>query len=280
MFWILTDALARRLNVVGAVGSQYSMFAGGDQVSHNVSLWWQSIATLANGNFFGDAFGFTSGVYFAAGLLSIGAVLLLPTIGWKRLKPALGTRDFQDARGQLAFTMYWCSSAVLLTLSFWVSAAPADIFASRYLVGLLYAGAAVLPATAAGRLRREAAVTAGTAVFALSAVISIAQPNLFVGGHISDAGVNSVVRFALSHDASVGYSGYWDAAPITWASRFRVTVYPVAPCGGPSGLCTFNLHYISSWYTPRRSARSFVVTDTISAAGAPLAAPPAPLVGQ
>lgn len=164
VFWILTDALARRLNIVAAVGSQYSMFAGGDQVSHNVSLWWQSIATLANGNFFGDAFGFTSGVYFAAGLLTIGAVLLLPAIGWKRLKPALGTRDFQDARGQLAFTMYWCSSAVLLTLSFWVSAAPADIFASRYLVGLLYAGAAVLPATAAGWLRREAAVTAGTAV--------------------------------------------------------------------------------------------------------------------
>ena len=37
-------------------------------------------------------------------------------------------------------------------------------------------------------------------------------------------------------------------------------MYPVLTCSALAGLCTYPLHEISSWYTPR-AGRSFVVLD-------------------
>ena len=50
-----------------------------------------------------------------------------------------------------------------------------DAASYRYLLGLIYAAAAVIPAVAARRPIAQAAVVVGTCVFALSAVISMAQ---------------------------------------------------------------------------------------------------------
>ena len=51
---------------------------------------------------------------------------------------------------------------------------------------------------------------------------------------------------------------------MTWATGFRVQVYPVAVCRQNAHLCRFDLHYISSWYSPRSGAGSFLLTDNRS----------------
>jgi hypothetical protein len=121
----------------------------------------------------------------------------------------------------------------------------------------------VVPAVAAGRLLTEALAVAGTCVVALGGVASLAGgvDSRNTEGFPSQAIADRVAAIAAHNGVSVGYSGYWDAAPITWASHFRVRVYPVSICDRGQHLCRFDLHYISSWYTPRRGRGSFVLGD-------------------
>src|SRR6202011_1126912 len=99
----------------------------------------------------------------------------LPRLGWTALRQGIGAQRGEASTARLAFLVFWCSSALLLSAAFVVSALPVDIHADRYLVGLIYAAAAVIPVIAAGHSRSEAAVLAGTCIFALGGVISMAK---------------------------------------------------------------------------------------------------------
>ena len=171
--------------------------------------------------------------------------------------------------------MFWCSSAILLTLAFLFSAAPVDIGADRYLVGLLYAAAAVVPAAAAGHRRTEAAVLAGTCVFALGGIVSLANGATSRGRAFHPPPVTAAKRSrsrgSPAPSPRVGYAGYWESAPITWATDFRVDVFPVSVCNGGANLCRFDLHFISSWYGPsaHREASCWSMTGTSESMTAP-----------
>jgi hypothetical protein len=267
--WLITDAVVSALNVTSEPGLNTTMLAAAEKIADNFRLWWQSIAVLGNGDFFGRHLTFSSGVAVVCGLLSIGAVALLPRVGWRELharaaaRPPAPATAPAPAPARLAFMVFWCSSATLLSAAFVLSATPVDVHADRYLVGLIYAAASVLPAIAAGRAVSEAAALAGTCVFALGGVISMAQDTLAknVEGFPSTGVTRQIERIAVSRHLTTGYAGYWDAAPITWASHFRVQVYPVSICDVGAHLCRFDLHYISSWYTPRPGSGSFLLTD-------------------
>jgi hypothetical protein len=170
----------------------------------------------------------------------------------------------QQAPAWLAFVVFWCSSAVLLTGAFLLSAVPVDIHADRYLVGLIYAAAAVVPAVAARRVFTQAAALIGTCVLALAAIVSLSQGTATrnTEGFPTPDLAKRVSALAAANHVKVGYSGYWDAAPITWASHFGVNVYPVSVCDRGAHLCPFDLHYISSWYTPRSGTGTFLLTDS------------------
>jgi hypothetical protein len=184
-------------------------------------------------------------------------------LGWRKLRITAGGIKTQPHAGGLALIVFWCSSAVLLSSAFLLSSSPVDINADRYLVGLVYAAAAVIPVVASGRIFTEAIAVCGTFIFALAGTISLSQgtstenPNHFP----SDAVANQIARIAIKEHVKIGYAGYWDAAPITWATHMRVQVNPVYACAGSAHLCPFGLHYISSWYTPRANVRSFLLTD-------------------
>ena len=267
--WIGTAILMAALDVGPQRGIHITGFATADKVAANFKLWWQSVAVLGNGDFFGRRLTFTSGLAFVCAVLSIGAVVLLPRIGWgelrlrwaNRLAPGAGAAPVSPER--LAFLVFWCSSAILLTAAFLTSTLPVDIHADRYLLGLIYAAAAVIPAIASRRVVTQAAALAGTCVVALAGVISMAQgtvtrnPEGFPPARLA----KRVAAIAAANHLKVGYAGYWDAAPITWAAHFRVLVYPVSICDQGAHLCRFDLHYISSWYTPRPHTGSFLLAD-------------------
>jgi hypothetical protein len=270
--WIVTHRVADGLHAVPCGCFPSNALASGSQVGHNVSLWLQSIAVLGNGDFFSRQVSFTSGLALACAALTLGAVMLLPRIAWLELPVG---RPLQVPRqpARLAWVVFWCASATLLTAAFVLSAAPVAVASDRYLVGLIYAAAAVIPMIAAGRLATEVVAVIGSCIFALAGVVSLAQGTAAkIAAFPSDATISEVARVAEQNHLTVGYAGYWDAAPITWATRTRVRVYPVLTCGDNGHVCRFFLHYISSWYTPRPSVHTFLLTDRTP----PLAFLPAP----
>ena len=276
--WVLTLVVMSGLSVAPESGVHTTTLATAQKIGSNFRLWWQSIAVLGNGNFFGLDVSFLSVLAVACAALSIGAVVLLPRMGWQALRVRAEDAASPEAAGRIAFMVFWCSSAVLLSAAFVLSATPVDIHGDRYLVGLVYAAAAVIPAVAVGHMRTEAAAVAGTCVFALSGVIAMAKGTVTndTSRFPTAAVANQVWQLAVSKHLQFGYSGYWDAAPITWASRFRVRVYPISLCVSNTHLCPFDLHTISSWYSPRGPIRSFLLTDS----AIPLVPSPTPDLGR
>lgn len=261
--WVGTDLLMSALNVIPEPGQHTGRLAAATQIGTNFRLWWQSIARLGSGDFFGRDLNFTTGLAAGCAALSIGAVVLLPWLGWGELRRAAVARPARSPE-HAAFVAFWCVSAVLLSAAFLLSALPVDAAAARYLVGLVYAAAAVIPTVAARRPIARGVVLVGTCVFALSSVISMAQrqeakpPRQAPGPRV----IPAIEQLAAREHLRVGYAGYWDAAPITWGTDYRVHVYPVSVCDRGEHLCPFDLHYISSWYEPRPGIRSFLVTDS------------------
>ena len=275
--WALTAVVMSALSVAPEPGLHPTRVVLGAKTGTNFRLWWKSIAVLGNGDFFHRSLTVGTALEFVCGVISIAAVVSLPWLGWRALRrrtvaatppEASGAASATDpvASARTAFYAFWCSSAILLTLAFLLSAAPVDIGADRYLVGLLYAAAAVVPAAVAGHVRAEALVVAATCVFALGGIVSLADGatshgRAFHPPPVGTGEAQRIAQIAARHHLSVGYAGYWEAAPVTWATAFRVHVYPVSVCNVGANLCRFDLHFISSWYEPRRHTRSFLLVD-------------------
>lgn len=277
---LLTRALMRHENVIAAHGLATNVLASGGELSSNLTLWWQSITVLGNGNFYGETLAFGSALRVVCAVLALVAVAASAQAVWRELAHAVVRRrartaaviaeQTQTARG--AWCIYWGSSALLLSASFIFTTNPINILSDHYLVGLVYAVAALLAVLTTRSEFVRGIVLVGTAVFALTGLVSLWQgratgnPGNFPTGPTS----GMVAKIAEREHATIGYAGYWDAAPITWATHLRIKLYPVQPCNGEKSYCRFFLHYISSWYTPRRGQRTFLITDSTQPYGSTL----------
>jgi hypothetical protein len=275
--WGITDAAMSALSVGSEPGLHTTRLASGGQIATNFRLWWQSIAALGNGDYFGRAASFSAGLAVACAALSIAAVALLPRVGWYELRHRAAPKGLPPPPGRVAFVVFWCSSAILLSAAFLLSALPLDIHADRYLVGLVYAAAAMIPVLATGRPLSEAAALLGTCVFALGAITSMVH-GVYTRNTARFPSIGlarQIATVAATHHLKYGYAGYWDASPITWATHLRVRVFPVSVCDQNEHLCRFDLHVITSWYRPRPGIRSFLLIDPAQ----PLIRTPTPDLG-
>jgi len=255
--WAVTAHAMSALAVTREPGLHTTRIAIGHKNIENFTLWWKSIATIGNGDYFDRALSPGTVLVFLCAVISIAAVVSIPWLSWRQLR--------RRSPATTAFYVFWCSSAILLSLAFLFSAYPGDIHSGRYLLGLLYAAAAAVPAATAGRAWTRAIVLACTCAFALSAVVAISYrgpvPAPQASSPVTTHVAGEIAQIAAREHLSVGYAGYWDAAPITWATGFRVQVYPVSVCDQRKHLCRFDLHFISSWYSPRAHTGSFLLTD-------------------
>jgi hypothetical protein len=293
--WVLTRAVMSAWNVAPEAGLRLFKLADGTQIGRNFGLWLQSITTLANGNFYAREPSASAILAVACAALSLVAVASLPRLGWRELRqaadrwrreriepvldgepPVGGAQPGAPAPQRLAFVLFWCLSAIALSGVYLLSSHLIDVKSDRYLAGLLYAAAAIIPLYAAGNRWREAAVLLGTCVFALSGIASLLQRIPTHEPSPTTGVANAIASVAVAHDLKYGYAEYWDAAPITWATGLRVRVYPVSICDENQHLCPFDLHVISSWYTPRVGIRSFLIVDPAHPLirAQPLTAPP------
>jgi hypothetical protein len=275
----LTRLLMKHENVVASTAQNNSTLAGAEQITGNFKFWWQSIVALGGGSFFGQSAGFTSVLELACALLSLAVVVVIaPRVAWREVScgSARGSAvasesaspneesSAEDAR-RIAWCAFWGLSLVFLSLAFIVSSIPVEIYDDRYLVGLVYAAAALLPLCAGSSAVRRAAIVAGTSVFAFAGFVGLVE------GHATENTANwpggyldgQVAKVAHREHLSIGYAGYWDAATITWGTHLAVKVFPLQACGAQ--YCPFYEHNISSWYTPRPGIRTFLLSDSLAA---------------
>jgi hypothetical protein len=236
-------------------------FAEAARVQSNLSLWWQAFVFLANGNFFGAAIGFTGALAAVCAIVVLAAAVGAMRVGWLQLR-ALGAAKCSVHVGERgAYLAYWLSAGVALSLAFVLSTAPEGLTASRYLVGVAYAvvALAVLMLERPGLLR--AAVLVGALIYCFAGTLAMARGTATenTSHWPSDSIAGQIAALAEREHLVRGYAGYWDAAPITWATHLRVHVFPVDPCGAT--ICQFYLHIVSSWYKPHAGERTFVLVD-------------------
>jgi hypothetical protein len=267
-YW-LTHWYAHRETVVTPPSVIHNRFAAAEALSGNFKLWWQSLMVLGDGDFFGLTLGLTSALQLLCGLLTLLAVALVARLTWRESRSALALRGAgprlppeRAAAARIAWCSFWGSSALLLSASFVFSSNPLDISSSRYLLGVIYAAAALLPLVGGGRLLARAAIVIATCAFAFTGVLSLLenQASNPAAAKAEYALYNQVAKLAASKRLQVGYADYWDAAPLMWDTHFRLRAYPVQDCGGH--LCWFYLHMITSWYTPRPRVHTFLLSNT------------------
>jgi hypothetical protein len=259
---IFTRALMRHENVTTPPHLVHNAFVSTEAITGNFKLWWQSLMVLGNGGFFSKVLGFTSALQLVCAVLTLTALLLVLRFVWRRLGASLPRQvRAEDAEAlRLAWYSFWGTSAVLLSVTFVCSSNPVDLNSSRYLVGVIYAVAALLPLLAVTRTAGRALLATGTTVFALTGLTSMLNGEELTGASSTYNLYNQVQRLATRDGLAVGYADYWDAAPLTWSTHFRLKVYPVQDCGAT--LCAFYLHTITSWYTPRHRQRTFLLYNT------------------
>lgn len=263
--------------------SGHFAFGESARVQDNLTLWWQGLAFIGNGNFFGAAIDFTSILAAACALIVLASAVGALRIGWLELYVPSAPREQrleagrQSARpdaARAAFVAFWLAAGLLLSIAFVFSSSPEDLLSSRYLVGVLYAIVALVALLADRRPHLKTAVVCGAIVYCLGGTIAMARgtatenPSRFP----SDAIAGAVAAIAGREHLERGYAGYWDAAPITWAAHLRVHVYPVYACA--HGICEFDEHTIAGWYRPHPGQRTFLLTDSVQPF---LGAPPASL---
>ena len=176
--WVVTRTVMRALSVTPEPGLHTTKLVAGAKTVHNAKLWVRSVAVLGNGAVSGGSL--TPRVVLAAvcAAVTIAAVVLLPWLGWRqlrgRVRPArpgpprvlrllvlVGHPVFefcvrvQRRPGRITPTGTW--SACCTPRPRWFQPPPP------------------VPVWPAGRGRAAAVVLAGTCVFALGAIVSIAR---------------------------------------------------------------------------------------------------------
>jgi hypothetical protein len=280
-----TRKWAQHENVIVPPQYIHNQLASAEAIGTNFKLWWQSLMVLGNGNFFGAILGFTSTLELICAVLSLAVVLLIPWLARRELLGSYARRRHADRDGRvedadrgealrIAWWAFWGSSALLLSASFVFSSNPVDILSSRYLVGVIYAAAALVPLMAGRGAPLRMLVSAGSVIFALSGLVSLLKDQEIASAAGSYKLYEQVVRIAKREHLAVGYADYWDAAPIMWTTHFGVRTYPVQDCS--PNICWSYLHEMTSWYNARPGVRTFLISDPSQ----PIPAAPLPILGN
>ncbi|HYN98129.1 MAG TPA: hypothetical protein VEU28_00490 [Actinomycetota bacterium] len=244
------------------------------------------VHAVSQGNGFYPGQEFRPALDVAAGMVMtvfLAAAVVFPAV---RLLKALKSRPLRRRLEQPVsiYVTFWVLSALGMAGAFALSTfatGPSDN--SRYVLPAFFAlaAAAVLPARRPGWGR--VAVAAGVGLFCL---LSIANRNDLFGYREEsvfrapiDHGAE-IVEFLESERATVGYAGYFNSHPLTYASGMRAGFYPVIRCRYPESnrLCPFSVNTRTAWSEARPDVRSFVLADDL--APEIIAAGPLPEFGE
>ncbi len=236
-----------------------------------------ALASLGGGSFFGVSASGANLLTFAAGALTFLALAAMLRALWRWAGPTGKSQEPLSPQAGMRelFVAYWGIVLVLGLAVFALTSLSNNPINYRYLLGPWVALAALLGILSTTLVAR-AVLLAAVAAFGLLNIHSELANGvgpLAVGPNQRMAG--AISHFVTAHGASIGYTGYWDAAPVTWETRLRVKVYPIEACSTPTGWCRFGSIEISSWYVPRADTPTFLITDTRPGIAFAVTTPPA-----
>jgi hypothetical protein len=270
-------------------------FLGPEGMLTGVQNMVVALTALGGGAFYGKPASGENLLVFLAGALVVLALVAILRSLWRRggaavadvVEPAASAPTRAAARPAAArelFVSFWGLVLAFVLAVFVLTAFSADSGNTRYLIGAWAALAALLGILATRRLTRVVLVLAVAVFGVLNARAELATGVATAGFAPNQRLAGEIERFAAAHGASVGYSGYWDAAPVTWETHLRVKLFPIQACDVPGGWCQFFNNYISDWYVPRPDAHTFLLTDTRPGIPLLVSAPPAsfghPIAGE
>ena len=236
-------------------------FAVPANLINNIELLVQGWMLLGGGNFFGLPVKASSVAVVVSGVLLLAA-LRYGLRAVRRAARAAGPRPSAGDRIEpaVAHVAFWASSLLIQSAAFVLSSVPVDTLSSRYVLAGYVAIAALLPLLLRGGVQVRLAVAVAVGLFATSGAYQLIRNPLsptFAG----PAEATQLTRFAAAHDVRYGYASYWDAADLTWLTKFKLQVFAVQSSCGTQTLCKVPAAGISTWYTPRAGVRSMLIAD-------------------
>lgn len=160
---------------------------------------------------------------------------------------------------ETVWRVFWGATVVGLVLAILFTTIATNIDTYRYIVPILFAGAATVPLLLRlGPLVRTLTL-AVCAVYFLAGFVGLTDHTVIQNRAGNDRILAQLETFARDHGATRGYGEYWFASPITWQSHSRLVLRPVVSCSVVSvQMCRSALGYDERWYTPNRG-RSLLV---------------------
>src|SRR4051794_22535020 len=243
-------------------------WAGADRLFTSASILVSAFGFLAGGQPFGAPIGFVSSVQMLCVVAAVAGVVAAVSLAFRSLRATAAATA--TGNGTLSaegiHTVYWGWVLVATIAAFVLTSVPVDVYSSRYLLPAWVAVAALLPLVARRSMPAKLLVTAGVVLVGCVGLVTLVRGDIYDGSEPSlpaRPDIDALAAFAKGQGLRYGYATYWDAAPITHATREDVEVFPVQECGTDHALCAWQLHTISTWYQPRRNTPSFVVVDPL-----------------
>lgn len=241
----------------------------------------EDLTQLVSGDFFGLPIDFVGVATFASGALVLGAVAMVLIELRRRVRLAAARapgRGSETVTPRFAHTSFWSICLVVSLGAFTFGSFGGGAGGARYLLAAYIAVAALLPLLVERGFGFRLSLAAAVSLLALLSTYQLVRGPVNPQVRSPSTGEeNAFARFAASHDLKYGYAGYWDSLPFTWASDFRVNVFPVFQCAqGSLTLCPFPTVTVSSWYSPRPHTRTFLIVDPTE----PFVSAPDPALGK
>jgi hypothetical protein len=237
-------------------------------VGFHFRLLWHGLRDLSNG-YLTSGYPGTLHVVLGVACTVVMALALVGLVaGGAPAVLALVRRRPQDDEQlqRLLHLAFWFVSVVVVMLAFVFTNAVGNGLGNHesYFLTILFSVAAVVPLlTRRIRVLRRAAPVA-LAVFAAGSIVGAQESYINVYRSPIASVASTIAQVARANDATIGYSGYWDASSLTWADKGAIDVRPLEQCANPNpagaGICPFFLMRTPAWYKPE-PRRSFLIVD-------------------
>ncbi|MGP8242273.1 MAG: hypothetical protein ACLQQB_11000 [Solirubrobacteraceae bacterium] len=251
-------------------------FVGSNAILKGLQNLIVTFASLGGGAFFGEPANDPNVLTFVLGALTLLAFAAILRALWRWSGSTGRSSEPHSQREGLRelFLAYWGIVLVATVAAFALTSVSGSTSNGRYLIGAWWAMAALLGILTTTPVARTVLLV-GVGLFGMLNV----RAELVNGVQPAGVGPNQrladvIEHFAMAHGTDIGYSGYWDTAPVTWETRLRIAIYPVTPCAAPTGLCPFYAANISTWYDTRADTRTFLLTDARPGVPSAVTVPP------
>jgi hypothetical protein len=252
-------------------------FVDAEAVLVNLQNLIVAFASLGGGSFFGGPASGANLLTFAAGALALLALVVTIRMLWLSIASTGESSKASVAHegGRELFVTYWGLTMLFVMGAFALTSLSATAANGRYLVGVWVAVAALLGALARTPIARTTLILGVALLGVLNLRVDLVEGVPAFGPGPGQKLAGAIEHFAEANGARIGYSGYWDASPVTWETDLRIKLYPIQACSAPTGWCKYYNNEINTWYVPRRHVRTFLVTDIRPGVPFEVTSPPA-----